>query len=1630
MNVPKAGPNQAKQQCNPSTAVRGGDFHDCLSAADLDELLAPVLGAAYVPAMTLYRVRTEQYAAELARRDIERAISRAKHGLAIAPIHIRFHWTTGIFFRHEGGLGVSVLDSAPSPATARDIEALLKRLQVSFWEILCPAHQERGSNECGVHTIVNAWRAHFGLEYFLAKGTVSLRHLRNTLAELSVDPETVREHARLIATKPTQVKGAGADQPPRIRDEPATEASTARHNQCYIFSALQALDMITSGQTRSYTTRSLARLVSDIGYQYGIQEDVGEAIMRLAPRDPWHCAHAVHVLASEDVIPSTAPVIPSTAAIVLNPLGLAVDLPVGAFETAHVIYTGTVGTHPEHGDYTIGGHYRYVLGPHDPAITSEKPLMPVQMSDKTGAAWLEPRRFVTRNAAHVLRWEVRLLEKQQSDATDAAQLPPREASTPQEEQPNSDDAAALPPTHAPAHLVDTARALRTTEDKVLRVMEDGAAAKERRRSAMEASKRNKHQAAETTPVSKRQQKRAAMESARPPVAYSSQGKVKARLNALQLVEGDPIYVHWATEKDAGKCYGQVVHITPSGAAKVRFQCKLCDSCLAPRGTLADVVAVPASKITYFAIEKQRAPRIAPCVCADIPNPEPLREDEAELDHPAPEDCPQQTGRTSAPDGSHDAAAAPPDPAQISAEAVATDKVKRSVVSSPAGVPLFECPRAAEGQLRGDVGSKWFIPHGKPAWVHELVWRQLADTTRQGHQRWLRCIKGMPTDLRGWPLANAVTELIMRMAYCRKWVWSTVASAFAACNAALAALSIYTTEARPINIGSDPYFAAAAKNAQKEARGTASQESLTAGLSREQFQQLTSSDGIKGHKVRLLLQLMWHFASRPKEMREARPCDVQIRHERPDGCSHVSITFHTGKVVPYCGPYTVHVILPKEVTCALQAAIAEAKADEPLFTTSHQAALAGVISRLQGRDDGLPRLGLRSIRRGAVMHQAANGVPDVELLHLTGHKRLETLLRYLGWGRASATMRSAAEARHKSNQVRGAGANDQESRTSLSPAQQPPKMGPHSGYKGIKGRRVPPPPEFFPKSVPSRAMCGINQDHIDTSNYKLHIKNTSRVDWPAILQMARQTPLHSEAELARQWCETDKFYGPRIPVEPAKVPAASFTVHEMEQLLAANKIQPHRGPINGYVHAFTIPQHKKQRWRVIAEPVINATCGREYIYKVHYPSRLERRARARGARFEAELDFAAYFDQFELSKDVLSWFVFRSRYPIDGETLFTLTRLPMGVTFAPSVAQAVTSVLVMPLVYMEGVRVDTCIDNIRIVADTEAQFLKAMRLILQRIHDANITLNDAEDWQVPDDELLERCRVTDAPRKFLGEQYIRDTVSNTDDNLEKLQLALQRFEQGSAKETYTLRNFASLVGLMLFMAHTINVDLSQYHTLLRAYGTIISDTGGWDKECSVTSEAVRAQLTRMAQHILANPRVPLPVLRQPSRSLDDYDVAIEVDASGSAWGAIVRFNKTGDVFILQQRWTVSMLHSARAEPTAATRAIRWAREKLGANASVAVITDHAAMVTGQRRWESRYGGFSSSGYHLNEFYRELYDAGGGEVFHVEGEHNRADGISRDPSATSTLKVSQSDVTFRELYSVTHPFEILVRKEYQV
>ena len=83
----------------------------------------------------------------------------------------------------------------------------------------------------------------------------------------------------------------------------------------------------------------------------------------------------------------------------------------------------------------------------------------------------------------------------------------------------------------------------------------------------------------------------------------------------------------------------------------------------------------------------------------------------------------------------------------------------------------------------------------------------------------------------------------------------------------------------------------------------------------------------------------------------------------------------------------------------------------------------------------------------------------------------------------------------------------------------------------------------------------------------------------------------------------------------------------------------------------------------------------------------------------------------------------------------------------------------------------------------------------------------------------------------------------------------------------------------------------------------------------------------------------------------------------------------------------------AEPTAAAWVIRAIRQRFGPTLSIAVCTDHQAIVTGQMRWWSRTGG-ASQAFHLNSVYAEAYrESAPVHFFYVPGELNAADAPSR-------------------------------------
>lgn len=232
---------------------------------------------------------------------------------------------------------------------------------------------------------------------------------------------------------------------------------------------------------------------------------------------------------------------------------------------------------------------------------------------------------------------------------------------------------------------------------------------------------------------------------------------------------------------------------------------------------------------------------------------------------------------------------------------------------------------------------------------------------------------------------------------------------------------------------------------------------------------------------------------------------------------------------------------------------------------------------------------------------------------------------------------------------------------------------------------------------------------------------------------------------------------------------------------------------------------------------------------------------------------------------------------------------------------------------------------------------------------------------------------------------------------------------------TRRHVASLIGLMFWMADTIDIPIHAHYDVMRLFAQLAQDTAKWDAPFLPSGTVLNA-LGKLAGPLLRNASV-VPMTHPPaSLALHDYDAVVIVDAAATGVGAFVLLGNI--VYEVRGGFGKAMMHSAHAEPIGATEILRWVRAKGARN--VAVVTDHNAMVWGQRRPWSAKGGFSKS-YFLNQFFTELYENGGGQVFFVEGARNPSDHTSRsnrlgDPMSARIVK----DMTFPLLTSFFHPY----------
>lgn len=291
---------------------------------------------------------------------------------------------------------------------------------------------------------------------------------------------------------------------------------------------------------------------------------------------------------------------------------------------------------------------------------------------------------------------------------------------------------------------------------------------------------------------------------------------------------------------------------------------------------------------------------------------------------------------------------------------------------------YTCPRG------------WFIHPDRPPFTSPVGWEEKTKEVRKQHLRWLRELRAMPADLLAFDLPQAAIELVRRMALARKWRWSTISRTLQMIHGALINLPLYTNELEGIDLSTSPEWRAACSAARRFEREEepsppppATQEEVV-----QAYKHLASTP-----EAAVYLSMLWSFAARAGDIGSLHGRDVTIGQDRGDGTVGVALTMKRGKGARFRGPYPLASTLRRQDAAVLHKLVAARKPDERVFAN-----LDGIRTYVRTALKRVnPHLTISSIRKGAARHLAQKKVPEEEIQRLTGHSRMDTLRRYLGYG---------------------------------------------------------------------------------------------------------------------------------------------------------------------------------------------------------------------------------------------------------------------------------------------------------------------------------------------------------------------------------------------------------------------------------------------------------------------------------------------------------------------------------------------------------------------------------------------------------------------------------------------------------
>ena len=277
-------------------------------------------------------------------------------------------------------------------------------------------------------------------------------------------------------------------------------------------------------------------------------------------------------------------------------------------------------------------------------------------------------------------------------------------------------------------------------------------------------------------------------------------------------------------------------------------------------------------------------------------------------------------------------------------------------------------------------------------------------TRVKHRRALRRMQDMLAAdgrLRAMSFATAVVAVHRRLGT-GHWKAASFHREMANFAGAMKDLPLYSNSPIGFQLGREPVFEDAMKAAklQMNAESVDTQPAAT-------LEQLRAAVRLAPDlPAKAALALTWMCAGRTGDVLKTKRKELLLAEDFATS-GDMQIVFCRGKGARFSQPYTVPTRMPAEWRSLIQQYVASMRPGDWLFPGPAAGYMAAIGSAL--RSATAADFTVRSIRRGALQAMADAGVSEETMLLFSGHKSVDTLMRYLQWGQHAGKRTEAAQA---------------------------------------------------------------------------------------------------------------------------------------------------------------------------------------------------------------------------------------------------------------------------------------------------------------------------------------------------------------------------------------------------------------------------------------------------------------------------------------------------------------------------------------------------------------------------------------------------------------------------------------------